>query len=507
MEKWMWMAIAIAIYGVSMMIVGIRAESGDKKSKSLDDYFLGGRSMGPLLSLGAMTTTMLSSFALLGMPGYFYRFGVGSWMLIIMNVFALSVLYFPYIFRIRRLGFKYGFVTMGDFMEMRYDHKCRLFSAVVMIIVSVPYVGMQIQGFGNISEGVSGGKIPFIAGAIFLSVIMTIYIFQGGYRGVAATDAVQGLLMVFALLTGGIYLCKTLCGSVSGMFQTVAKTNLDFLGLPGGSHNWTLKSLTNWFCFACGMCATPQIFQKFLTNKDLKSMRTSVFFHPLLTFCIYTGAMLIGLAGVVAFPGLTALQSDNIAMLVIKDYLPVPMGMFITCGIVAAAMSTADSQYITISSLFVRDIYQMGICRNKDKEPDMEKMVQLSRWFSVILLLCGFAIAYARIDTLVGLLTNSVYPVGTQIYIPLMFGLHSRRVNANGAFAGMVTGTVIAVLTLVAPPFKVLASIMHPLFWGAIPNIIITLAVSYSTKAPDPKVIEAMVDDIDDYVYDPAIQD
>jgi SSS family transporter len=505
MEKWQWLTLAIVVYALIMLYIGVHAESGEKKSKNLEDYFLGGRSMGPILSLGAMTTTVLSSFALLGMPGYFYQFGVGSWILILMNGFFWTLINFPWMFRSRYLGKKFGFVTLGDYMEKRYSSTMRILSSISMILVSIPYCAIQIQGFGNISEGVTGGKLPFVVGAIFLALIMAVYIFAGGYKGVAATDAVQGLLMVFALLFGGVYLCNKLCGSVPGMFQHLMKTNPDWLGLPGGSGKWTMKSVTEWAVFMCGMSVTPQIFQKFFTNRDLPSMKASVFFHPFLTFVIYTGAMLIGLAGLVAFPGLSSLQSDNIAMMVIAKYLPTWMGMFITVGIVAAAMSTADSQYITISSLFVRDIYQMGIKRGK--EVDMNKMVKMGRWFSLMLMAAGFAIAYARLDTLVGMLTKTVYPLGMQLYIPMITGMYWKRANSKGAITGMLTGLFVCILTLFIPPFTALGNIMHPLFWGAIINVSLLVAVSMSTEAPNCQVIKECIDDVNAYVYDPAIKD
>ncbi|GEM_PF-2474002 len=500
MENWMWLTLAIIIYAVAMLIIGMRAESGSAKSKNLDDYFLGGRSMGPILSIGAMTSTMLSSFALLGMPGYFYRFGVGSWYLILMNGMIITMFYLPFMFRTRYLGQKHGFITLGDYMEKRYSPAMRFAASAAMICVSVPYVAVQIQGFGNIAEGVTGGKVPFLAGALFLSIIMTVYIFAGGYKGVAATDAVQALLLVVSLILGGVYLCYKLCGGVPQMFQAVYLSSPEWLGLPGGSSNWTVKSFLNWAVFAGGMTVTPQIFQKFYTNKDLRSTKLSIFVHPMLTFVVYTGAMLIGLAGLVAFPGLSAMQSDNIAMMVIADKLPLWMGMIITVGIVAAAMSTADSQYITISSLFVRDIYQMGIKRGK--KVDMDFMVKLGRWFCVVLLIAGFAIAYARLDTLVGMLTNSVYPFGMQVYIPMVMGMYWRRATSKGALTGMVSGLLVCILTLFVPPFKGLAAIMHPLFWGAFVNILLVVAVSLISAAPAKEVIRECIEDVNDYVYD-----
>lgn len=505
MQNWVWYAIGIVAYALFMLYIGIRAESGDKKSKNLDDYFLGGRSMGPILSVGALTTTMLSSFALLGMPAYFYRFGVGSWYLILMNGFVTTLIYVPWVFRSRRLGQKFGFITMGDFMEKRYSPGMRFASSLSMIIVSVPYVAIQIQGFGNITEGATGGKVPFVVGALFLSIIMTAYIFAGGYRGVAATDAVQGLLMVFALLIGGVYMANKITGGVKGLFENLAANNKEWLGLPGGGNNWTVKNFTNWAVFGCGIAVTPQIFQKFFTNRNNRALRASLFMHPLLTFFIYTGAMLIGFTGLVAFPGLTKMQSDNVTMMVIAEHLPVAMGMFITVGIVAAAMSTADSQYLTISSLFVRDVYQKGIKRGQ--EVDMAKTVKMGRWFCVVLLLAGFAIAYARLTTLVDMLTSTVYPLGMQIYIPMIAGMYWKKANSKGALTGMLVGLLVCILTLFVPPFKSLGNIMHPLFWGAITNIILLVTISLTTTPPDPAVIKDCIDDVNKYVYDASRDD
>ena len=223
--------------------------------------------MGPILAIGAFMTTMLSSFALLGMPGYFYRYGVGSWFLIISNSMVMFLLYYPFVFRTSYLGHKHGFITLGDFMEARYDKRMRTASSISMIIVSVPYVAIQIQGFGNIFEGITHGKVPFELGALFLSIILTIYIFQGGYRAVALTDAVQGLLMVFALLIGGVYIANNYWGGIPGLFKELAVNNADRLTLPGGSGYWNMSQWANWMVFTSGIAVTPQIFKNSIQHE------------------------------------------------------------------------------------------------------------------------------------------------------------------------------------------------------------------------------------------------
>ena len=133
-------------------------------------------------------------------------------------------------------------------------------------------------------------------------------------------------------------------------------------------------------------------------------------------------------------------------------------------------------------------------------------MVKLGRWFCVVLLLAGFAMAYARLDTLVGMLTNSVYPFGIQVFIPMVAGMYWHRATSKGALTGMVAGLVVCILTLFVPPFSGLASIMHPLFWGAIANVLLLIVVSLASPEPAPEAIKECIDEVNNYVYtyDPA---
>jgi len=305
-------------------------------------------------------------------------------------------------------------------------------------------------------------------------------------------------VMVIALISGGLYLCNRFFGGVPGLFRELMTKSPAHLTTPGPSGFWTRQNWINWMAFGIGIATQPQIFQKFFTVKDEKSLRASLYMHPILTFTIYTGAMLMGLIAVLLIPGLTAKQADMATMMLIGKYIPVGLGGVMAVGIVAAAMSTADSQYITLSSLFIRDIYEKWLCPRLNIKPKMERLVLLGRLFSIVLLVIGFGIAYLRLTTLVDMLTLTVYPLGTQIYIPMIFGLYWRKTTNAGAISGLLAGMVTSVLTL----FVVKSPLgMHPLFWGAAVNIFVLVAVSMFTQKPAESVIERIHDYVDECVY------
>lgn len=494
MEKWKIITIAILAYAVIVAFIGYWAEKGEKKSKNLQDYYLGGRSIGPVLAVFAMTTTMLSSFALLGAPGFFYTHGTGSIGLMFTNFMAYLCTYLPFAFRFHYLGHKYGYITLGDFMADRFGNHMRIIVSVSALIITIPYIAIQIMGFGYVFEGATFGNVSWLTGALFLSGIMVFYIFMGGYKGVALTDAVQGIVMILALIIGGVYICNHLFGGIPETFRQIAAQSPKHLTTPGPKEYWNLNSWLTWAFIGIGVATQPQIIQKYLSVKDTKAIRFSLFVHPILSFIIYSGAMLLGLAAILALPGLSPKDADMSSMMLIGKYVPIGLGLIMIVGIVAAAMSTADSQYITLSSLFVRDLIQKGLY--KHKELKAENMVKMGRIFVLILFVIGFAVAYLRLDTLIGMLTKTVYPLGAQMYITMLFGLYWRRANSKGATAGLLAGFIVALTTIFVVPVSI-----SPIFLGMGVNILVTVVVSLLTPAPKQETIKRIHDFTDNIIY------
>lgn len=490
-----WVLIAIGVYCLVCLGLGFYAEK-DEKSTTTSDYFLGGRKMGPFVSILAMTTTQLSSFALLGMPGYFYTHGISPWVMLFVNCMGMIGWYYLFAFRFYFMGKKYNYLTVGDFFEDRFGPKMHLVGSIAMILITLPNIAIQIMGFGNIVYGVTNGRISWTVGAIGLCIVMVLYIFSGGYKGVALTDAFQGIVMIVALLGGGLYIASTLFGGVPELFKQLNEMNPEWLTTPGPQGYWTPLLYFTWMLIPCGTVIQPQILTKFFTLKDVKTARANMFVPPILCFVIYLGALLIGLAAVLKIPGLSATEADSVSLMLVANYCGPVVASIIAIGIAAAAMSTADSQYITVSAIFVHDIGERELF--KGKEIPQKKLVFWSRMSCLALMLFAFFIAALKLDSMVSLFATIIAPFSVPCLATILMGLYSRRVNDEGATAGLVAGFIVAVIFVF---FVKLPYGINALFPATLADILATVIVTKLFPAPAQKTITKMIDQVNDMVY------
>ncbi len=368
----------LAAYLLMLLVIGImgyrRSQVGE------EDYYLAGRKQGWIVSSLTIMATFFSSFALLGAPGMVYRDGV---------VFALFALNVPlsgaaiYILgsRIHRLGKKRGYVTPADMLCDYYGSPValRLLVALTGFLYAVPYVVMQIQAGGILAQQLFPSENSFVIGAILLSLITMLYIMIGGMRSVAWTDVIQGGLLVFGMLVAGAATVAVL-GGVSGFFQQVSELPPTSLSVPGTTGYWSPEMLfTVCFFASLGSMVQPAQWMRYYSADSSNTLRRSaLIFTVVLTICFLFGIMLVGLGGQVLYPiqvdGAVALphpevgtlpgQFDQILVVMLKNHLPQLLGVFgsilaavIMVSIMAAAMSTADSNLHALSALVTRDIY------------------------------------------------------------------------------------------------------------------------------------------------------
>ena len=354
--------------------------------------------------------TFFSSAAMLGAPGMVYKEGV---------VFALFALNVPlsgasiYVIgnRIRKLGRTHGHVTPADLICKHYDSPVALRSLVTLIgfLYAVPYVVIQIQAGGIISSQLFDGEHAFEIGACLLSLVTMLYIMIGGMRSVAWTDALQGMLLMSGMLLAGAAAVAALRGPTA-FFDKVGELPRTSLSVPGTSGSFTPEKLFTLCIFgALGSIVQPAQWMRFYAAKSAKALRRSAVIFALgLTACFLFGVMLIGLGGQVLYPvakpsanggfeyqvqidgqavavpeadlakrlakgakplphpevGSGTRDFDQIMVLVLKRHLtkllgPVGLllGTLIIIAIMAAAMSTADSNLHAMSAVITRDIY------------------------------------------------------------------------------------------------------------------------------------------------------
>ncbi|GAB4150981.1 MAG: hypothetical protein Tsb009_26130 [Planctomycetaceae bacterium] len=310
-------------YLVVLLILGIVGWL--KSSADEDDYYLAGRGQGWIVSSVTIMATFFSSFALLGAPGMVYREGL-MFALFSLNVPVAGVCVYLLGSRIWKVGRKFGYVTPGDMVSDYYGSKTslRVLVAIASILYVIPYVVMQIQSGGILTEKLFPGQTvslggleanAFEAGSIILAAITMVYIMIGGMRSVAWTDLIQGLMLITGMLVSGLAMILVF-GSPGEFSQKVSSDLPDSsLTLPGntGTWEWTLI-FTVCVLGSSGSMVQPAQWMRFYSAKSVDTLRRgAVIFAVVLTTCFILGVMLIGIAGQILYP-LTFTVSQDISV-------------------------------------------------------------------------------------------------------------------------------------------------------------------------------------------------
>ena len=471
-----------------LMLIAFGVVGYRRGTDTEDDYYLAGREQGWIVSSCTIMATFFSSFALLGAPGMVYRDGA---------VFALFSLNVPvagagvYIIgsRIRKLGQERGYVTPTDMIAEHYGSPVALRLLVVLIgvLYAVPYVVIQIQAGGILSRQMFGSEQAFETGAIILAIITMAYIMGGGMRSVAWTDVVQGVLLVGGMLLGGLCVVTVLGGPVE-FFNHVAQLPPKSLTAPGTVGHWTPEMLFTASTFASlGSMIQPAQWMRFYAAKSGDVLRKSaLIFAAVLTSCFFFGVMLVGLGGQVLYPivdetgvyrtnaagqilphpdvGTAANQFDQILVVVLNNHLPElmgPVGAFlaslILVAIMAAAMSTADSNLHAMSALLTHDVYDQFI---RPKASQQERtwvgrgLIAITTTVALEMVLIANRSESNPLGMIVilGLLAIAFSTQLLPVAIDILF---LKRGTRGGAIAGITTG--LGFVFILSPFFPMLA--------------------------------------------------
>ena len=488
--------------GYLLFLLGIGLWGFSKRQAGEEDYYLAGRGQGWMLSSLTIMATFFSSAAMLGAPGMVYKEGV---------VFALFALNVPlsgamiYVLgnRIRELGRTYGHVTPADLICSHYGSPVALRCLVALIgfLYAVPYVVIQIQAGGIISSQLFGGEHAFEIGACLLSLVTMLYIMIGGMRSVAWTDALQGTLLMGGMLLAGAAAVAAL-GGPSAFFAKVAELPRTSLTVPGTTGSFTPEKLFTLCIFgALGSMIQPAQWMRFYAAKSAKALRRSAVIFALgLTACFLFGVMLVGLGGQVLYPvakpgadgafdyqvqvdgqavtvsgadlpgrlaeggkplphpdvGAGPRDFDQIMVVVLKRHLPELLGpaglllaTLVIIAIMAAAMSTADSNLHALSAVVTRDIYA-GILRPNASE---KSRLWVGRGVIAAATLLALGMVFVSrssesFDPIGMIMPMSLLAIAfSSQLLPVTFDvLFLKRGSRQGAIAGIVAGMLVVLM-------------------------------------------------------------
>lgn len=494
-----WILIAFIAYMAMMIVIGAIYM---KTANSTEEYFLGGRGLGGwVVALSAQASDM-SGWLLMGLPGSVYALGTGQcW--IAVGLFLGTVFNWIVISgRLRRYTIvANNSLTLPAYLENRFHDKKRVLlgvSSIVIVIFFLVYTASAFASGGKLFSSVFG--VDYRVSLTIGAVIILAYTFMGGFKAVCTTDFIQGMLMVVALMAVPIVAYSLMQGNVAESLAQTGVNAANFLNvMKNGDRNFTAVEIVSQLAWGLGYCGMPHILVRFMAVKNQKELNKSKGIAIVWVAISLAFAVIIGMLGraflypvILGTEGAASTETVFIEMITkifTKELaLPFIAGIFL-CGILAAIMSTADSQLLVTASSVSEDIYKGILKPNADQKTAM----RVSRITVLAVSVIAYIIALDPNSSIMGLVSNAWAGLGAAFGPTVLMSLFWKRCNFEGAVAGIVSGGLTVIIWDYIPLAGGMtlgaATGLYSLAIGFLISIILIVVVSLCTKAPDASIL------------------
>jgi SSS family solute:Na+ symporter len=380
----------------------------------------------------------------------------------------MAIMFFVIGRKVWILGKKKGYITPPELIGDRFNSKLlRIIFMVVMVVFTIPYLATQAIGAGLLIQSMT--EIGWQIGAIITMLIIMVYVLLGGMRGSGWTDVIQGIIMISALSLSVIIISHNL-GGFEAANTEVLKNNPQLLTRPGGNEFFTIQI---WFSFMMLWIFAdpmfPQIFSRFYTAKNEKSLKMSMILYPLIVSLLFLFPVLIGIWANGVGLDLDNSNADMVLPIMVKNYAPSIYG-FVMIGALAALMSTADSQLFSLSTMLSKDL---SLKRIKFSDITVGKItVIFLTFFSIIFVICG----YDPKSGIMGTLVSTSFSGLAILFPTTIAALYWKKASKFGCIASIIIGEITVFLF----QFKFFPSYgFLPYLWALIISVIILIIVSY----------------------------
>ena len=493
-----WILVAIGAYLLVMIWIGAMFM---KKNSSSEDYFLGGRSLnGWVAALSAQASDM-SGWMLMGLPGSIYALGTGQvWIGIGLMLGTIANWVFvagP----LRKYTIKSNnSMTLPEFFTNRFRDEKKILlgvSSVVIVIFFVVYTASAFASGGKLFNSVFG--MDYHLALVIGALVILIYTFMGGFLAVCTTDFVQGMLMLVAVLAVPIIALFVM--GPENFSANLAATGVEpssyFNLFQEGGTKITAVSIISSLAWGLGYFGMPHILVRFMAIKDEKELSKSkkvaiVWVILGLGFACFIG--ILGRAYLAAKNGVID-DSEKVFIEMIKQLFTDDINLALIAGIflaaiLAAIMSTADSQLLVASSAISEDIYK-GILKKDAKEATV---LNVGRVATVVVALVALVIAWNPDSSVMQLVSDAWAGFGAAFGPLVLCALFWRRTNFPGALAGIISGAVVVIVWDYIPIISesTIADIsgLYSLVPGFFISLVAIIAVSLATKAPSAEILK-----------------
>jgi len=477
------------ILGIYILILISIAIYSIRKTKTTDDFMLGGRKIGAWMSAFAYGTTYFSAVMFVGYAGKFgWIMGVSATWIGIANALVGTMLAWKLLAKpTRSVTQRLDTATMPDFFLKRYQSKgLKIVSAVIIFVFLVPYCASVYKGLGYFFESVF--HIPFEYCMIGMAVFTALYLLMGGYIATAMTDFVQGLIMIVGVVLMFVFIVVN--PAVGGIAQGLAKVGEinPALSSAGGSPDMVVLLISLIILTSLGTWGLPQMVHKFYAIKDQKAIRRGTVISTLFALLVGGAAYFVGtygrlfLGNEVPEAGFDAIMPEMMT----TALPPVLLGLILVL-ILAASMSTLSSLVLVSSSSISLDLIK-GVIKPKMK--DKAVMVWM-RSLCAVFVAVSLVIALFQPAAIVTLMSYSWGALSGCFLAPFLLGVKWKGMTKAGAWSGVITGlAVVLPLMILGAIGGVLPGWLSPPAIGAIAmilSLIVTPVVSKASRKFDDK--------------------
>ena len=492
--------IVIVLYLAMMILIGVVFSKGNDDA---GDFYLGGRKLSPLVAAMSAEASDMSSWLLLGIPGLAYLSGMAdaTW-----TIIGLAIgTYLNWLFvasKLRRYTEKLGAITIPEYFAARYkDEKniITLISAVVIVVFFIPYVASGFAACGKLFNTLFG--VNYLFAMIASAIIIALYCSLGGFKAVCMTDLVQSIAMTISLIiviifgihqAGGwdavVDNAKSLPGyfSITEIYDPVNKTSSPYGFL-------TACSMLAW---GLGYFGMPHILVRFMAIGDEKKIALSRRVASVWVVIAMFVALLIGMIGLAmsANGSIPVLEGSGNAERVII-YITNLMSSYgilssiiagvILSGILAATMSTADSQLLASASAISADLIQAF----GKKKLDDETQVKVAKVTVILISIIAIFIAKDPDSSVFQIVSFAWAGFGAAFGPVVLLSLFWKRSNLQGALAGMITGGAFVFIWKFGIAKLGGGFAIYELLPAFLIALVVNVVVSLTTKAPDSEIV------------------
>lgn len=458
MEESIQIMITMAVY--MLAVIGIGIAFARRANKNSEAYFLGGRTLGPWVTAMSAEASDMSGWLLMGLPGVAYWCGIAdaAW-----TAIGLAVgTYINWLItskRLRRYSEKAGnAITLPEFFSNRFHEKGKVvmtIAALFILIFFTVYAASCLVTCGKLFSTLFGlDYIPMmIVGAVFVLV----YTIIGGFLAESASDFMQAIVMIVALVVivitgtvvaGGLGAVIDNAKSIPGFFEffgiatpvTVDGVQQVVNGVPqfGAAGKYSVLSIVSTLAWGLGYFGTPQVLLRFMairTENELTRSRRIATVWVVISLAV---AVFIGVVGRALYPDAltTASQAENVFIHLSTNLLPPVLAGFVMAGILAATISSSDSYLLIAASAFAKNIYQ-GLLHRKASD---RQVLNISRVTLLVITAIAIVIALDENSVIFTIVSFAWAGFGATFGPLMLLSLFWKRINRAGAVAGMIGG-------------------------------------------------------------------